>query len=144
MEVSCWRWPSGLEERMAKAMVEVDVPDGWELAEPAMRCPKAGEHFLLENRNYVGVERASCDFAHDFHAIVRKAWQWPAWLKAPWIAMCGETGHWWGYSNEPGPREGSRRRWTGGYETWLNPQLLDFTPPPCDDWRQSKRKNPNL
>ena len=122
---------------MAKQMVEVEVPDGWEVVE--YRRPRMGDHYL---RAGLGIQMAPCDFEYE-RIIVRKAWQWPAWLKAAWIAM-DLDGEWYAWSKLPRIACNTDHWYDGGDLQALNPELVDFTPPPCDDWRQSLRKNPNL
>jgi hypothetical protein len=75
--------------------------------------------------------------------IVRPAWQWPAWLKAPWIAQ-DRQGSWLSFNDEPLASERRDSGWDRNEELCLNSPHIDFTPPPCTDWRESKRKNPNL
>lgn len=130
---------------MAKAMVEVNIPDGFELAEPATRQPKQGEFYLLID----GVAHQAASTNGVSAPILRPAWTWPAWLKAPWIAM-GEGGAWYAFEEEPHVSE-VHDCWIGGKGMRIPFSshasvftFLDFTPPPCTDWRQSKRKNPNL
>lgn len=55
--------------------VDLPIPDGWELAEPAMRQPLAGECWLDAS----GISGACC--AHGPHWILRRSWTWPQWLK---------------------------------------------------------------
>lgn len=125
---------------MAKQTVtiEVDVPEGWEFDRFDM--PKAGEHWI----DGAGMLHcAGFNYADTACVIVKKAWQWPAWLKAEWVAM-DKDGEWWAYSNEPFC--GKLPHWENvdGGENACVSQLFSFTPPPCPctDWRQSKRRRP--
>jgi hypothetical protein len=71
---------------------------------------------------------------------IQHAWTWPPWLKATWIAM-DQDGLWCACETEPVQ---DHALWmTKGNSLPLRVGLLDFHPPPCSDWRQSKRKNPN-
>lgn len=131
---------------MAKQMVEVDVPEGWEAAE--FRVPRKGETYLARIECYVGLQVISSDVPQPFPAvIVRKSWQWPAWLKAPWIAM-DEGGDWYCANKEPRLGECDCKHDLAGWKwgDWcihLDSEVVDWTPPPCTDWRASKRRNPN-
>lgn len=118
--------------------VEIDVDlgpwfDGWELV--AYRGVKAGEHVIFGDK----IEVWPCDSTHPL-PIVRKKWQWPEWLKAEWIAM-DKNGKWFAHECEPYE---TFRDWNNkGAIYTLSTSLLAFTPPPCDDWRQSKRRKPH-
>lgn len=133
---------------MSKALVEVELPDGWELAEPAMRLPLSGDYWLSPNGVQVMKATSQEEVAENVivcwtrepRVILRPAWQWPTWIKAPWIART-EGGSWWAFQGEPTLET---YHWIGNTVTQLDPKYFDFTPPPCDDWRTSKRKNPNV
>jgi hypothetical protein len=115
--------------------IELDIPDGWEFVE--YRTPKEGEYYANQ---YDGSPIFSSGGNLQQRIIIRTVWTWPAWLKAPWIAM-DEDGLWSGCESEP---FGGRAKWmTKGNAVQLHIGLLDFTPPPCSDWKLSKRKNPN-
>ena len=73
--------------------------------------------------------------------IVRRRWHWPEWLTAEWIAM-DFTGKWYGYANEPEIMGNGVMAWWGNGGV-CNLSFTTFTPPPCTDWTQSKRRNPN-
>ena len=47
---------------MPKATVTIDMPDGWELAEPEMRPPKKGEWFMYPGPGDSEVFHASIDY----------------------------------------------------------------------------------
>lgn len=68
---------------------------------------------------------------------VRKVWHWPEWLTAKWIAM-DEDGEWFGYEAEPLLCDCI---WLARCRM-IALSLTTFVPPPCTDWRQSKRRNP--
>lgn len=123
-----------------KVQITIEIPDGWELAEPEMRLPKIDEYYL-DNKNNT-VVKADYDFLDWKMPILKKSWIWPKWLKAPYIAMDCD-GKWYAYSIEPsiiGNRWSSSRGCSGLY-----PDIFDMeTPPTCTDWKQSLMKNPNL
>jgi hypothetical protein len=164
---------------MAKALVEVEIPDGWELAEPRMRVPQHGEFWLNRPFRMVRVNVCTECGGHSEpsarraakamsiaiegtkheQVIVNPAWQWPAWLKAPWITK-DESGEWWAFWQEP-EIDDIEDQWISERSEYAEEgficgetceciyyldgtSLFDFTPPPCTDWRQSKRRNPNL
>jgi hypothetical protein len=126
-----------------KVPVLVEIPDTHELACPYLRPPKKGELYFVSGR----IEVAGWDYGPSYERIVvRPAWKWPEKLKAAAIVQCSNA-LWFACEGVP-EREGSF--WSGG-GSWLNLThaadkfgILDFTPPPCDDWRESLRVNPNL
>jgi hypothetical protein len=129
---------------MAKALVFVNIPNGYELASESMRSPVEGEYYWCPHWGS-GPRQAEC--AYGFDAIIlRPAWTWPAWLRAPWIAM-EKDGEWVAFNCEPIINVhywGYSTHHKGQVSQGLHPSLCDFTGPPCTDWRESKRKNPNL
>ncbi len=104
----------------------------------AYRRAKRGEFFASENSG--AVLQSDFDYEVTRMLIVCPVWQWPAWLKAEWIAMDSD-GRWFAYKREPDTVGGEWR--SGEFASFLRGDLVDFTPPPCTDWTQSKRRNPN-
>jgi hypothetical protein len=126
---------------MAKQLVEVDVPEGFEAV--GHRLPLAGD-FYINSKGEVVQSPEAWNGCNGPRLVLRPEWTWPAWLKAPWIAMDSKGG-WCAYQDEPRIIEGSDC-WGPQLGDWsdLLPGIFDFTPPPVTDWRQSKRRNPNL
>jgi len=124
---------------MTRVQVWVETPDGYELACDEMRPPKCGEHYMSAF-DRAGVSVANRD-ASDPRIIVRPTWQWPAWLKVPAIAM-DKCGDWWAFNTIPTLHR-STHEWIGECAFELIGDEVDFSPPPCTDWRQSLRLNPN-
>ena len=125
---------------MAEVQVTVEIPEGYELADSRMRQLRCGDTFLNrhgEVETWHESWNSSCIFV-----IVRKAWQWPKWLKARWIAE-EAVGRWYAYNEKPVCNEVDCWQRKNGPCVYLHSSLLDFTPPPCDDWRNSLRENPN-
>lgn len=122
-----------------KVQVTIDIPDGWELAEPEMRPVKQGESYLHGRlvMPWDLIEPSSWP-----HPILRRSWTWPAWLKARWIAM-DKNGLWWATQSRPILTIEMDSWWEGGPAITLRTGWFDFTPPPCTDWTQSLRENPN-
>jgi hypothetical protein len=140
---------------MESVLVEIEIPDGWELAEAAIRAPSEGDYWYSIERGIVYAQCRNelppafvspiCNTS-DAKVIVRPTWEWPRWLTAPWIAM-DKCGAWRAYTDEPYIDFDSDvvfRGQQGGGSAYLATSLLDFTPPLCVDWRNSKLKNPNL
>ncbi len=115
------------------------MPEGYE-KEGEYRAPKAGEHCVnCDGTIWV----CTCDQDMPW-LVVRPAWVWPAALIPPWVAM-DRGGEWFAHEDEPhvsddGWYSTGKRIIHAPYKIF---PLLHFTPPPCTDWRQSKRRNPN-
>ena len=121
--------------------VRLEIPIGWEYV--GFRPAKSGEHVLhVAPGNCVASHHKSRSQSPLCCFIVRPAWQWPSWLKARWIAM-DMGGRWYWYENEPDHEDPRDLVWrsNGEYER-LSTTFMDFTPPPCTDWRESLRENP--
>lgn len=131
--------------------VEVEdgvIPEGKELVRIGRRIAK-GDQFL----SYPCGQLLTAEY--DFDAmrsvmIVRDKWEWPEWIRAPYIAMDSD-GDWYFFASKPiatktqwlheiSNIEG-RLLWSSGESDSWN--FTSFTPPPCTDWRQSLRRNPN-
>lgn len=112
---------------MPKQMVEIDVPDGYECV--GWRLPRKNESYLSG-----GVSVAVRDFEVVQYPVVRPIWQPPAFLKPGWIAM-DMNGTWYWY--EAMATRGVES-WNGMYPCRL--ACLNWTPPPCTDWRESRRE----
>lgn len=69
-------------------------------------------------------------------------WEWPAWLKANWIAMDGGSGDWIAFISEDPPFIDEDGEWVVKEGDWFDLNFLEFSPPPCEDWEQSLRRNP--
>jgi hypothetical protein len=116
---------------------EIKGADGV-LYEPTgeFRCPKRGERFLESDGT---VSNAVGDFRYANAIILRKKWQWPAWLKAKCIAM-DESGLIYVYEKIPTLGRASWRN-GGNYFCWY-PEILGPAPP-ITDW-QTPIINPHL
>lgn len=124
---------------LTKVELEIDVPEGYEVVRYGL--PKEGEVYLAACRKKPKITKAFRDYEVANKIILQPIWQWPAWLKAPWIAM-DEDRTWYVYEDKP---HISRDTWINvnqmnSIEDWA----IDFTPPPCTDWTKSLRKNPHL
>lgn len=114
--------------------IEVDVPDGWEVV--GYRKAQRDEHFAMNGAVWQSVGETV-----EQHPIIVKAWQWPDWLKG-WIAM-DEDGSWFWFENEPRQMNTGWGHEGGEYYRFgVVTDLAGITPPPCTDWRQSKRRRP--
>lgn len=123
---------------MPTVTVKAEIPEGYELACDEMRPARYHEDYLTTD-GYVTTWTFTKPTKENF-IIVRKSWQWPSWLTARWLyRVCGQ---WWA-SNIMPRDDGHRWQWTGEFRVCLGEQLLDFTPPPCEDDRTSLRENPN-
>ena len=124
-----------------KTQVYVQIPDGYELACDYMRFPKPGESVLSSSGNVIAIHDADLTAMGLLRVIVRPAWKWPAWLTAPWVLQT-PLGFWCACTSNP---KWNEMGWLAcGELVPLNQQHFDFIPPPCDDWRESLRRNPHL
>lgn len=123
---------------MTKVQVWVEIPDGFELACDMLRIPIEGEQFVAND--------GKVSIAHDDHAlprvIVRPTWKWPSWLKAAAIVRV-RYGEWIAHESIPAFDDVYQVWKSDGRYFTIMPSLMDFTPPPCTDWRTSLRLNPN-
>lgn len=117
-----------------KIEVEVDIPKGCEV----VRCESTDGTPDLQFGESYNTYRVD---GRIWFVIYRPSWQWPEWLTAEWIARDAD-GEWWAFNQKPRASCGS---WIseGGRYFLLSKKLVAFTPPPCTDWRQSLRRNPN-
>lgn len=126
---------------MPKVSLTITIPDGWELDDPEMRPPLSGEHYLDSCGH---VQQATHNWNHRCRPILRRCavWSdWPEWITAEWVAMDAD-GEWCLYKDEPEANE-IDDWWTSDGEFVLaNRQLLEIAFPTCNDWRQSKFRNP--
>lgn len=120
-----------------KCEIDIDLgslADEW--GPVAFRVPVKGEQYVSQS-GCVGL------FEHGVFAaprlIVRRRWAWPEWLTAEWIfCNCHET--WFAANGDP-------QLVNTGFAA-INAVAITsndyfaFAPPPCTDWRQSKRRNP--
>ena len=73
---------------------------------------------------------------------IRCAWQWPEWLNAAAIVKTRWT-VWLACERIPTTSECFPNGWEKVGATMALGDLVKFKPPPCDDWRDSLRVNPN-
>jgi hypothetical protein len=110
----CSDWRMSLRQKGAAHEVEVGIPEDAEIMT------------MRDDTFWLHVSYAT--------------WKWPEWIKAGvWLTM-DRDGTWLLHHREPGTCE--------KYGCWgsLSPgqslSLMNFTPPPCSDWTQSKRQKP--
>lgn len=136
-----------------KVELEINLPEGYEFVRYG--TPKKGEWFMAHAANSTAVQ-SKLNWVSDFESNKRfilqpvaPPWDWPTWLKAPWIAM-DKSGEWWGYEARPTVK-GSY--WGKRNEDVSDPYpkyddipfwMLDFIPPTCTDWTKSLMRNPHL
>lgn len=111
-------------------LIDIPIPDGWEFVGYRVAAP--GEYFFVCGEIF----KCSCTTL-SAQIVVRQTWKWPEWLKAKYIAM-DESGCWYAYNCKPSITD---YYWQQAY--FLDESLIDFSPPPCDDWKESLRENPN-
>ena len=114
---------------------EIDInlgplADEWEPV--GFRHCESDENYVVDGRIYRGPTKSD-------RLVVRRRWQWPEWLTAEWIAM-DKDGTWFASNEVP---EINNCIYEVDDSVSLDENLIAWTPPPCTDWRQSKRRNPN-
>ena len=116
--------------------IEVDLGEAANEWEPvAFRVPTESDDWI----NQFG-EILSGGDGHSTRSprlIVRRKWTPQPWLKPGWIAQ-EQNGEWFWHSDEPKIVDGEWHNDVAFLR--LLQDALDFTPPPCDDWKQSKRR----
>ena len=119
---------------MPVQMCPIDIPDGWEFVK--LKELMHGDTYLSMTGE-VGIADRSDEYNKHVRVILRPAWQWPEWLTAECVAM-DSGGVWFSYQYEP---RKTHTGWVLGGD-FHRLVLTAFTPPPCDDWTKSLRKNP--
>lgn len=67
-------------------------------------------------------------------------WQWPEFIKPGWWLAMDCDCRWFAYECEPYI---SGQSWnSNGFATMITADLINWTPPPCADWKTSKRQKP--
>ena len=121
--------------------IRIAVPNSVRPVYPVIRRPKCGQLFMHLDGE---VRTADWDYEYVHGLIVQRVddWKWPSWLLADWI-FCDTSGNWYAADAEPEYRPD----WADwdysrlGTRILLN-RLLDFSPPPCVNWQESKRRRP--
>lgn len=126
------------EKNMDKLTITLTAPKGYEFTGEIRQATK-GEHYYYLFGSDRGTVAECGSFTDYKYPILRPTWQWPEWLTAPYIAM-DEDGNWYAYLVQPSMKSTS---WCGGTCSYLGEGLNAFIPPPCTDWKQSLRRNPN-
>lgn len=122
---------------MPKQMVEVDVPEMWEAVE--VRAPRLGEQFFLSPNQMPALATREYHFSES-RIILRPAWQWPAGIKAEWMAVESRHDRVILLDAEPTLSEDGHYRSAGGRISILDPAHIAFDLPPE---KNAKRQNPN-
>lgn len=110
-------------------MCPIDIPEGYEFVE-------------VVGASYVEPCHVSHCTSQRITITIQKAWVWPEWLKAGWIAMDSD-GFWYMYEMRP---QITSATWQnhGGTMINLSDKFFDFTPPYCSDWQLSLHRNPKF
>ena len=117
-----------------KCEIDIDLgplADEWEPV--AFRHCESDDNYVVDGQIYRGPTNSD-------RLIVRRRWKWPEWLTAEWIfCNCHET--WFATNSDP-------VRGNAGFQSVnavaiTSNNYFQFTHPPCTDWTQSKRRNPN-
>jgi hypothetical protein len=120
--------------------IKVSIPDGYVF--DSFRIPYPGDLYLVDG----SVRERKCDTSIGFPClIVKKDWVWPAWLRAGWIAQ-DKDGEWYGYNCQPS-LNADGGRWDAPALSDdpiinLEPDIVAFEPPHCENWMRSLRANP--
>ena len=119
-----------------KCEIEVELPeDIAAMYEPvAFRQWRSGDSFL----NSCNIVETAGDDGSAYRLILREKWTPPTWLKAGWIAK-DYNGAWFWYPTEP-QLSMDEKMWCSRGAIHIDPNAFNFTPPSCDDFRQSKRR----
>lgn len=123
-----------------KFMAEIEwlAPDGFDVRKIVdFRPPKKGERFLTAFGGIVevlgGMEAGDCRPIID-------DWEWPEWLTEAAAVVMLPGSDWVATEHVPMCVNGVWRG-TGRVSSLC---FASFAPPPCDDWRKSRRINPRF
>ena len=111
-----------------KVTIEVDVPDGYEPT-GEYRCPEGHEAYLTDSGK---LQYANVRFECIKCIILRKQFEWPAWLKAAAIAR-DQDGVVWAYRSAP---RANAHGWisNGGDVMRIKPEFIDLNLPDVRVW----------
>lgn len=132
------------EAREGYVLVEVKIPEGYELAYKEMRHPQVGESYLSTTISGQDVKICNEDAILGHRVIVKKKWQWPEWLTCNYIAM-DLNGDWYGYTNKP-ILSLEDKMWSNNTNLARNISsynFINFNWPTVVDWTQSLMENPH-
>lgn len=120
--------------------IEVSIPDGYIF--DCFRVPYPGDLYIVDG----SVRERKCDTSIGFPCvIVKKDWSWPTWLRAGFIAQ-DKSGDWYGFNCKPHLCvDGGRWDVPASSDDpiiELDPDIVAFDPPPCENWIKSIRANP--
>lgn len=117
---------------MSRAQIEIDIPDGYELVKVREQA-----HRFFDD------ELADCRLLVSLIVGVRPVWQWPAWLKCDWVARNQNGSLVLGYGEHATDGQYHFSNAGGCHYSVVDERAVDINLPPCTDWRQSLRLNPN-
>lgn len=128
-------------DRMQTVKVGIKVKKGWCLA-CDMRAPEpTDEAWMIPRENVIYyVKDWRGELPTEPRIILRRAWKWPKWCKAAAIVKFAGESHW--HACGKIPKKGLDSWYDTGSLVMLDSKIFDFTPPHCDDWRDSLRINP--
>lgn len=120
--------------------VTLDVPEGWVCV--GRRPPKQGEFILLDNGAPYKADR---DFLSVPYFIIEPDWQWPNWIKSGTFLWQNHFLDWCLSQTEPSLDY--NHAWCLSGKSIRVLDLLEvlnveFSPPPCSDWKKSLRRKP--
>jgi len=110
--------------------VKFKISDGWELVDAEKVIEIEHPQWHVNGSDVTHLVRISC----------RKIepWKQPEFLKPGWIAM-NANGSWYWYEDVPVVVD-SRSFWQGDGGRYCCLSGLNWTPPVCSDWLESRRK----
>jgi hypothetical protein len=128
--------------RTYKVELSIDVPDQYEFSRLLKKDTASELQYLALEDGEIILETISFR-GEPYWVVVRKAWQWPKWLTANYIAMDGDN-QWWAFTGQPEQNPDEEEWYPRGEKfSLLDSCFIAFSPPPCNNWQESLRKNPN-
>lgn len=119
---------------MPRATIEIDIPDDCEICK--------GPVFSSALWNDDIRARPETGVIH-FHVVVCRKWQWPNWLLCDWVARNQNGSLVLGFGEHAIDGQ-CHYSWGGGRDySVVDERAIGINLPPCTDWRQSLRLNPN-
>jgi len=121
------------------ALVGVEIPEGYELADAVMRCPTTTDYWIDDYGQLKEPDEKFSTWKSFRAVILKKKWTWPEWLIAKYIAMQSNE-EWYAFAERPTLVTDC---WYPDCPSCRLTGIVQMEFPVGMDWRQSLMRNPN-